>query len=150
MNSNYYKYHKTHTKGVWKRHGLLWSSEEEFEEIYQRVIDSSHCELCEKPYKSTRDRQMDHKHCIDDKWGWFRNVICHSCNLLRSDKKIFANNTSGYIGISKHFAKDCKQGFIWNFQAVVNGKRKTIKSSIDFDKLVIFADKWKIDNKYNT
>tara|TARA_R110000824_G_scaffold375862_1_gene566838 strand:+ start:61 stop:513 length:453 start_codon:yes stop_codon:yes gene_type:complete len=150
MNLKLPKGHKGYTKGHWKDYGLIWTSKEEFEEIYQRVIDSSHCELCEKPYKSNFDRQMDHKHCIDDKWGWFRNVICNSCNQRRSDKKIASDNTSGYIGICKHITKKCKQGFIWQFEAMVEGKQKKIKTSADFDKLVKFANQWKIENKYNT
>ena len=150
MNSNLHKHHKAKTKFSWKNNGLLWTSEEEFEEIYLRLITSIHCELCNKPYKSNRDRQMDHIHLIDNKFGWFRNIVCTSCNKLRSDNKIRSDNASGYIGIGKYITKNCKQGFIWNFRVTVNGKQKTIKSSIDFDKLVIFADKWKIDNKYNT
>ena len=149
MNSKLHKYHKARTKCDWKRHGLIWTSEEEFEEIYQRVIDSIRCELCEKPYKNSRYRHMDHAHLID-KFGWFRNVVCSSCNLLRSDKKIRSDNTSGYIGISKRIDNHCKQGFNWVFHAEVNGKTKAIKTSIDFDKLVKFANQWKIENKYNT
>jgi len=150
MNSNLHKGHKSWTKASWKRLGLLWTSEEEFEEIYQRVISSTHCELCDKPYKSIKDRQMDHIHYIDDHWGWFRNVVCTSCNALRSDRKMSANNTSGYIGISKHFGKTYKQGYFWDFSATINGKKETIKSSIDYDKLVKFADQWKKDNNYYT
>jgi len=148
MNLN--KDHKKWTKARWKQHGLLWTSKEEFEEIYERVITSTNCELCNKPYKSTKDRHMDHIHYIDDKWGWFRNVVCTHCNLLRADNKQYKNNTSGYPGISKQIRKDYKQGFIWEFQVYINGKQKAIKSSIDFKYLKEFADQWKIDNNYNT
>ena len=150
MNSNLHKRHKSWTKDRWKKYGLLWTSKEEFEEIYQRVISSTQCELCGKPYKSNQDREMDHVHYIDDHWGWFRNVLCTSCNGLRFDKKIPSHNTSGYIGISKHYGKTYKQGFIWDFRAKVEGKQKTIKKLVDFDKLVKFADQWKLDNNYNT
>ena len=150
MNSNLHRYHKKDTKCSWRRQGLILTSKEEFEEIYQRYILSTNCELCNKQYKSTKDRHMDHIHFIDNKWGWFRNVVCTSCNGLRSDNKIKKHNTSGYVGITKHLDKKCKQGFIWNFEATVNGKKKQIKSSIDLDYLKEFADKWKIDNKYNT
>tara|TARA_R110000824_G_scaffold9008_1_gene40716 strand:- start:39 stop:491 length:453 start_codon:yes stop_codon:yes gene_type:complete len=150
MNFKLHKKHKGYTKARWKQGGLIWSSEEEFEEIYQRYFESTHCELCNKPYKNSKDRNMDHIHLIDNKFGWFRNIVCTSCNKLRSDNKIRSDNASGYIGIGKYITKNCKQGFIWNFRVTVNGKQKTIKSSIDFDKLVIFAEKWKIDNKYYT
>ena len=150
MNLNLPKYHKTKTKNSWKFKGLIWTSNEEFEEIYQRLISSTHCELCEKPYKSNNDRHMDHIHCIDNKWGWFRNVVCSSCNHLRSDRKMNAKNTSGYKGICKDFNKRCKQGFCWKFQVVLHGKQTAIKSSVDFIYLKKFADKWKRDNKYYT
>ena len=149
MNHNLHRYHKAYTKTSWKKIGLIWTSEEEFEEIYQRVISSTKCELCKKPYKSNNDRQMDHEHCIDDKWGWFRNVLCRSCNGLRSDRKQ-TNNTSGYIGIIKKLDKTCRQGFRWRFQAYINGKQITIKSSVDYDYLKKFAIQWKIDNNYHT
>ena len=149
MNSKLHKSHKRFTKFSWKNRGLLWTSEEEFEEIYSRVIDSIRCELCNKPYKSNQNREMDHAHFIDNKWGWFRNVVCTRCNTKKSDRKQ-RNNTSGYIGICKQIDKTCKQGFMWQFEAMVEGKQKNIKTSVDFNKLVKFADKWKIDNNYNT
>ena len=149
MNHNLHRYHKARTKSRWKDNGLIWTSNEEFEEIYQRYISSTNCELCGNAYKSTRDRHMDHEHCIDDKWGWFRNVVCNSCNHRRSDRKQ-RNNTSGYVGINKQLDKNMKQGFTWSFRAYINEKRKTIKSSVDYDYLKKFAHKWKIDNNYNT
>tara|TARA_R110002074_G_C12254439_1_gene640597 strand:- start:140 stop:589 length:450 start_codon:yes stop_codon:yes gene_type:complete len=149
MNSKLHKYHKKNTKSCWKKYGLLWISKEEFEEIYLRVISSTNCELCQKPYKSNRDRHMDHEHCIDNKWGWFRNVVCTRCNLLRSDRNQL-NNTSGYIGIHKAWDKTMKQGFRWVFEVTLNGKQKTIKSSKNKEWLIEFADQWKIDNNYNT
>ena len=150
MNSKLYKKHKRYTKARWKHTGLIWTSQEEFEEIYERVITSTNCELCNKPYKSNLDRHMDHAHHIDNKYGWFRNVVCNSCNHLRSDYKIPSDNTSGYRGISKEVRNDYKQGFAWVFQATINGKHKKIKSSVDFKYLKKFADQWKIDNNYNT
>ena len=150
MNSKLHKYHKSNTKNQWKQKGLFWTSKEEFEEIYQRYFESTHCELCNKPYKNSKDRNMDHIHLIDNKFGWFRNVVCIRCNVKKFDNKMLSTNTSGYKGISKHIDNHCKQGFLWQFQAMVEGNSKTIKSSIDLDKLVKFADKWKIDNKYYT
>ena len=43
-----------------------------------------------------------------------------------------------YIYRSK--AKTCKQGYRWIFQQYINGKLKTIKTSIDLDKLVAYRD----------
>lgn len=57
---------------------------------------------------------------------------------------------SGYKGISREPHKSSKQGFRWRFRVNVDGKLKTIKCSVNKEKLIKFADKWKLDNKYNT
>tara|TARA_R110002073_G_scaffold82759_3_gene197557 strand:+ start:91 stop:540 length:450 start_codon:yes stop_codon:yes gene_type:complete len=149
MNLNLHKYHNPRTKNQWKQRGLLWTSQEEFEEIYQRYINSTQCELCGKYYISNYDRQMDHKHCIHNKWGWFRNVVCGKCNCMKYDRNQ-TNNTSGCINILKDYDKKCKQGFFWRFKVTINGKSKSIKTSINKEWLIDFATQWKIDNKYHT
>jgi hypothetical protein len=136
--------HKWITKGSWKKRGLI-VTDEEFEEIYNKYIVATHCELCDKKFPNTQDRQMDHNHTT----GEFRNIVCQRCNFLKVDRNQ-SNNPSGYIGIHKHYSSKCKQGFTWNFQVYVDGKQKTIKSCVDKEKLIKFADKWKIDNKYNS
>ena len=45
-----------------------------------------------------------------------------------------SKNTSGYYKVCKHNSKCCKQGFIWRYQYVENGKRKSI-CSVSIDKL---------------
>ena len=132
------KYHKTDTKRSWKHKGLIT---DEFEEIYERYIYSSHCELCKKKYKSRRDRHMDHSH----KTGKFRNVCCRSCNMRRRDVKI-STNTSGYTHIHEHKNPVCKQGFDWQFKVRINGKTKTLKTAVDLEKVIQFRDKWYKDN----
>jgi len=141
------KRHKAETKNRWKQQELSFTPEE-FEILYYRYIYLTHCELplCNKEFKDSKDRHMDHNH----KTGEFRNFICSTCNKRRYDNKIRKDNTSGYKGICKHFDKSCKQGFYWRFRVSTDGKTKTIKTSVDFDKLVEFANKWKIENNYNT
>ena len=139
------KYHKTYTKSSWKKNGLI-VSEEDFESLYYMYIYATQCELCDKEFPNTRDRQMEHNHSN----GEFRNIVCRSCNQLKSDVKINSNNKTGYKGICKGITKRCKQGFIWRFEAYIDGKKKQIKTSVDKEKLIEFADKWKIDNNYNT
>ena len=138
--------HKSVCKARWRSRGLILTSKEEFDEIYDRYMSSTHCEKCNKKYKSTKNRHMDHEHLIDNKWGAFRNVLCTSCNVKRC--KIPSNNTSGYIGICKRINKRYKQGFIWSFRVSINGVLKFIKSSLDKEKLIKFAIQWKIDNHY--
>jgi len=139
------KYHKSRTIYRWKKNGLI-ATEEEFEEIYQKYIYATHCELCNKQFKTSKDRHMEHDHDI----GKFRNIVCNKCNSLKADVKIQSNNTSGYKGISKQINLNFKQGFTWTFKVYVNGKRKAIKAMTDKEKLIAFAEKWKKDNNYNT
>ena len=138
------KYHKSETLCRWKKRGLI-ESDEQIEFIYTDYIYDTNCDLCGEFYKNTRDRQMEHDH----ETGEFRNIVCRSCNQLKSDVKR-TDNTSGFVGICKQKDKKCKQGFTWRFEAYINGKPKHIKKSIDYDKLVKFAIQWKIDNNYNT
>ena len=138
---------KVQTICSWRNQGLILSSKDEGYEIYDRYINSTNCEKCGNLYRSNRDRCMDHSHDIHDKYGYFRNVLCNSCNTKRC--KIYSTNTSGYQGIGKKIDKSCKQGFSWRFQVNLNGKRKTIKTSKDFDYLKNFAEKWKIENNYS-
>ena len=140
-------YTRAETLADWRHKGLVLTSKEEGLEIYDRYINSLNCEKCGNEYTSTRDRNMDHCHLIDDKFGYFRNVLCRSCNIKRKDRNN-KDNTSGYIGICKNINKKCKQGFRWDFRAYINKKRKTIKTSINYDKLVEFADNWKKENNY--
>jgi len=139
------KHHKSLTKSSWKNKGLIFN-DNEFEAIYEKYITSSKCELCSKTFKKSVDRHMEHEH----KNGKFRNIVCNKCNQLKSDNKKYSSNTSGYAGIAKHIDKNCKQGFIWEFSVHINGKIRTIKSSINKDFLIEFADNWKLENNYHT
>lgn len=139
------KKHKSITKYSWKRKGLI-TTKEEFEAIYNKYIYATNCDLCDTQFKNTMERHMEHDH----KNGEFRNIVCRSCNMLKFDVKLKCLNTSGYKGINKKIDKTCNQGFVWNFTVCINGKRTYIKSSVDKEKLIEFADKWKKDNNYNT
>ena len=140
------KYHKRKTLRSWEEKGLIHDNPEA---LYDEYIYLTNCDLCGEFFKSSKDRQMEHEH-LEGKYGPFRNFTCRSCNLRKSDVKIRTDNTSGYKGICKHKCKSSKQGFIWEFRAVIDGKRKTIKSSIDKDKVIEFSKQWKIDNNYHT
>ena len=136
-----YKKHKTTMKGSWKHRGLVWENEAGFDDIYERYIYATQCELCQKVFTNTKDRQMEH--CHDT--GEFRNIVCNKCNRLKADVKMASNNTSGYNGICWNKDKNS-----WRFRAYVDGKRQHVKEMRDLDELVAFADQWKIDNNYHT
>ena len=137
------KHHKTHTKVRWKKRGLITDN---FEGIYLWYINCEYCELCNKKFTKLIDRQMEHNHTT----GEFRNIVCNGCNQRKADRKIHSNNTTGYKGIYKRIDKKYTQGYIWMFQVKIYGKNKTIKTSINKEKLILFSEKWKKENNYYT
>ena len=64
---------KSYTIYNWKRNGLIG----DYDAIYHRYINSTHCELCKQQYTDTNMRCMDHCHIS----GKFRNICCNSCNM---------------------------------------------------------------------
>ena len=52
---------------------------ENFDELYDRYINTNNCELCEIELEEgivANGRCLDHNH----ETGLFRNVLCRSCN----------------------------------------------------------------------
>ena len=132
--------HRRDTKYSWKKLGLVWENEGEFDAIYKRYIYARECELCNKTFTKSRDRHMEHDHDI----GKIRNIVCCRCNLRKADRKN-SNNTSGYKGI--YWVEGNKR---WQFIAHIGGKNTYIKGSKDKDKLIEFTEKWKVENNYHT
>ena len=139
-----YKYHKSSTKSNWRKRGMIFN--DNFDDIYQKYIYCRNCDLCNKEFKISLDRHLDHCH----ETGEIRNIVCRSCNCKRKDVKIQKNNNSGHKLICKDYNKIYKKGFIWSFQVNINGKRKAIKKSIDIDFLVKYRDNWIKENNYYT
>ncbi len=72
----------------WKGLGIIFKNKQDKNYWSNRYYNSMNCELCNKEYKCTRDRQLDHNHSN----GEPRNVICNRCNSMRSDRKTNKNN----------------------------------------------------------
>ena len=85
---------KSQTIGQWKYKGLIG----DYDEIYEKYINSTHCDLCKKPYKNTKDRHMEHCHRTQQ----FRHICCQSCNTNMLDRTINTNNKSGIKNVSKY------------------------------------------------
>ena len=136
-----YKNHKSRTKSSWRHNGLIWENEAEFNAIYERLIYATQCDLCKKVFVKRCNRQMEHDHDT----GEFRNIVCNKCNMLKADRKIQSDNTSGYKGICWHKGHNA-----WRFSAHVDGKQKTIKYMKDLEKLIEFRDEWYIQHNYYT
>jgi hypothetical protein len=134
-----YKYHKKHTIKTWKRRGLI-ATDEEIEEIYQKYIYATHCELCNKQFPNTKDRCMEHDHDI----GKFRNIVCVKCNMIKTDKQFKNANDMKYI--TKMNIKDVNQGFGYRFRFVRDKKVIIKKVSIDLKKIQSIRDKFVNEN----
>lgn len=80
------KRHKDRTKYNWNRKGLI-ASEEEIESIYYMYIYTSTCELCNKEFTKSNERQMKH----NDQTGKFKNIVCRSCKMLKNHIMIKPN-----------------------------------------------------------
>ena len=133
-----YYNHKSRTKRNWKQYGLIMDN---FESIYNEYIYQTNCELCGKPFETSRDRQMDHNH----KTGEFRNIVCKRCNQWKADYKR-KNDISPYIRKVNH--KTYKQGFHYDFTVNRNNKTVIQKKSIDLEFLEGFRDKWIAENSH--
>ena len=90
-----HKQHKARMKHLWRTRydPPLLCTDEEFEEIYDRYIKSSQCELCGFVYEKSQQRQMDHCH----KTGKFRNVVCKTCNGRNGSILIYNCNLYGTV-----------------------------------------------------
>ena len=123
------KRHKTAMKTTWKSRGV---NIDNFDEIYDRYIKSSQCELCETPYKNNKNRCLDHCHTT----GKFRNVVCRRCNILKKDNIKRKQNTSGHKNICIHKSDKYKTGICYMVKFRRNGKRicdkrnKTLEEAI--------------------
>ena len=66
---------KVRSISSWKGQGLI----DDYDYVYEKYINSTHCECCGNEYKNAMDKHMDDCHHT----GKFRNVLCRNCNQLR-------------------------------------------------------------------
>jgi len=91
---------KLHRISNWKK----WGVKGDLEVIYQRYINTTHCDLCNieltiDKKTSPTSKSMDHCH----ETLVFRNIVCHRCNMNK--KVLYKNNTTGHAGI--YLTNDC-------------------------------------------
>tara|TARA_R110000822_G_scaffold72686_1_gene174696 strand:+ start:4793 stop:5239 length:447 start_codon:yes stop_codon:yes gene_type:complete len=130
-------YHKSNTKSKWRNtyDPPLICTDEEFEEIYDRYIHCSKCELCDEVFKTTLHRRLDHCHNT----GKFRNIVCPKCNGRKIDNKNQGKIDERYISKTFRKAKNCYQ---YSFQLRRNGKMIVFKRNKDLEKIIIIRDEW--------
>ena len=121
------QYKKTYTLSHWKRSGLIG----DYEAIYQRYLNTNNCDLCNILLCEGRGgnrKCMDHCHNT----GQFRNIVCNTCNSIKSDNKIRTDNTTGYKNV--YYCNTRKR---WVYQKKFKGKLITIRRKNKIDILCI-------------
>ena len=69
----------------WRSRGVINVNNE----MYDRYINTHCCDVCNKEFKNSLDRHLDHDHTT----GEFRQVLCQYCNTMDNwKKKIEAEN----------------------------------------------------------
>tara|TARA_R110001606_G_C14981744_1_gene604507 strand:+ start:100 stop:567 length:468 start_codon:yes stop_codon:yes gene_type:complete len=64
---------------IWKYNGLIeLEGVYSYQSLYEYYISITHCEVCNKKFKNSNDRCMDHCHTTNI----FRWVLCRSCNSV--------------------------------------------------------------------
>tara|TARA_R110000772_G_C12925930_1_gene399081 strand:+ start:85 stop:486 length:402 start_codon:yes stop_codon:yes gene_type:complete len=60
----------------WKARGMI---DDDFDDLYEYMLNETHCMVCLKEYKNTKDRHVDHDHDIKDEPN-VRYICCNICN----------------------------------------------------------------------
>ena len=116
---------KSHTIKDWKSRGLIY---DDYNELYEVYIKTMNCQHCNKEFKNTKDRCMDHDHSN----GLFRKIVCRACNTSDS----YIKYPNGYpVDYIKNYKKewfqknkkpiDCICGSILNGKSSLTRHLKT-------------------------
>ena len=68
---------KTQIIYYWKKRGLIY---DDYDDLYEVYIKTMQCQHCNREFKNSTDRCMDHDHTT----GKFRKIVCRSCNSCDS------------------------------------------------------------------
>ena len=58
----------------WKKQGLIY---DDYDDLYEIYIKTMKCDCCNKEFKNSKDRCLDHDH----ETGRFRAIVCQKCNI---------------------------------------------------------------------
>ena len=134
--------HISRMRTKWKCRGVIWDNEEEYKKIYNRYIASECCELCNKPYKNSSNRCLDHDH----KTGLVRNIVCRRCNTLKKDTSVRKESSTGEKNITKCKAKEYTSGYCYWVEFSRDGKKICQKRNATLEKAILYRDNFIKEN----
>tara|TARA_R110000803_G_C11827677_1_gene302831 strand:- start:88 stop:513 length:426 start_codon:yes stop_codon:yes gene_type:complete len=72
---------------LWKHRGVIY---DDFDDLYEVYMNTMECQHCNKEFKNSLDRHLDHDH----ETGLFRKILCCACNICDSHLKYDPSITS--------------------------------------------------------
>jgi len=106
--------YKTTAIHKWKSRGVIYP---DFEDLYDVYINTMECSHCNKPFKKSIDRCLDHCH----ETGAFRAIVCHSCNdssswlrydpSVTSEEKAVINKKEYYVKNRETISENAKKRY---------------------------------------
>ena len=105
----------------WKRRGVIHT---DYNALYDKYINTTRCNHCDKEFKDSRDRCMDHDHNT----GLFRNIVCKWCN----NKDNYINNPTGRTVETDK--KRLHEWYIKNKEKILERTKKQNINDKDFRK----------------
>jgi len=120
---------------TWKSRGLILREGETYKGIYSLYINTDFCNKCSVKFNNenhSQKRCMDHNHST----GYFRKVLCNSCNK-GFDLKLRECNKTGHRWISPHIQKRGRKIPYVTFGYNRSGFKR--KSSTSLTKLIALS-----------
>ena len=80
---SYYENHEEYKKKKierWQQRGVIYP---DFDDLYDVYMNTMECQHCNKLFKKSLDRHLDHDHTT----GAFRMIVCCACNAFDSHLK---------------------------------------------------------------
>ena len=69
-------YEKKSKIARWKHQGIITN---DYNNVYEVYINTTNCDYCNKEFKNSLDRHLDHDHNINDSNN-IRGILCRVCN----------------------------------------------------------------------